>query len=134
MLENMAQVQKYVYILVSQKQISFVLFTYSMSRKKRGYIYVLKLVPTVPGNGQKAGNHERGCTSKHFRVPTLLSILQNAPLPKNTEFGSSKQTTQLSLRLLCLLCAREIKCSFCMILIRCTISRARAFDLVCLPE
>ena len=51
----MAQVQKYVYILVSQKQISFVLFTYSMSRKKRGYIYVLKLVPTVPGNGQKSG-------------------------------------------------------------------------------
>ena len=55
MLENRAQVQKYVYILVSQKQISFVLFTYSMSRKKRGYIYVLKLVPTVPGNGQKSG-------------------------------------------------------------------------------
>ena len=98
MLENMAQVQKYVYILVSQKQISFVLFTYSMSRKKRGYIYVLKLVPTVSGNGQKAGNHERGCMSKHFRVPTLLSTLQNAPLPKNTEFGSSKQATQLSPR------------------------------------
>ena len=66
--------------------------------KKRGYIYVLKLVPTVSGNGQKSGNHERGCTSKHFRVPTLLSILQNAPLPKNTESGSSKQATQLSPR------------------------------------
>ena len=52
MLENMAQVQNYAYILVSLKQISFVLFTYSMSRKKRGYIYVLKLVPTVSGNGQ----------------------------------------------------------------------------------
>jgi hypothetical protein len=38
MLENMAQVQNYAYILVSLKQISFVLFTYSMSRKKRGYI------------------------------------------------------------------------------------------------
>ena len=48
----MAQVQNYAYILVSLKQISFVLFTYSMSRKKRGYIYVLKLVPTVSGNGQ----------------------------------------------------------------------------------
>ena len=34
------------------KQISFVLFTYSMSQKKRGYIYVLKLVPTVLENGQ----------------------------------------------------------------------------------
>ena len=34
MLENMAQVQNYAYILVSLKQISFVLFTYSMSRKK----------------------------------------------------------------------------------------------------
>ena len=52
MLENMAQVQNYAYLLVSLKQISFVLFTYSMSRKKRGYIYVLKLVPTVSGNGQ----------------------------------------------------------------------------------
>jgi hypothetical protein len=30
----MAQVQNYAYILVSLKQISFVLFTYSMSRKK----------------------------------------------------------------------------------------------------
>ena len=80
----MAQVQNYAYILVSLKQISFVLFTYSMSRKKRGYIYVLKLVPTVSGNGQNEGDHERGCTSKHFRVPTLLSTLQNAPLPKNT--------------------------------------------------
>ena len=47
---------------------------------------------------KKSGNHERGCTSKHFRVPTLLSILQNAPLPKNTESGSSKQATQLSPR------------------------------------
>ena len=68
MLENMAQVQKYVYILVSQKQISFVLFTYSMSRKKRGYIYVLKLVPTVSGNGQmncapKVG-HKVKCNGK----------------------------------------------------------------------
>ena len=95
---------------------------------------VLKLVPTVLGNGQNEGNHEHGYTFKYFRVPTLLSTLQNAPLPKDTGSGSSKQTTQLSLRLLCLLCAREIKCSFCMILIRCTISRARAFDLVCLPE
>ena len=34
-------------------------------------------------------NHERGCTSKHFRVPTPLSSLQNAPLPKNTESGST---------------------------------------------
>ena len=75
MLENMTQVQNYAYILVSLKQISFVLFTYS-----------------------KAGNHERGCTSKHFRVPTPLSSLQNAPLPKNTESGSSKQATQLSPR------------------------------------
>ena len=50
------------------------------------------------GAVQKAGNHERGYTSKHFRVPTLLSTLQNAPLPKNTEFGSSKQATQLSPR------------------------------------
>ena len=80
------------------KQISFVLFTYSMSRKKRGYIYLLKIVPTVSGNGQNAENHERGYTCKHFRVPTLLSILQNAPRPKNTESGSFKQDTQLSQR------------------------------------
>ena len=33
-----------------------------------------------------------------IHVPTLLSTLQNAPLPKNTEFGSSKQATQLSPR------------------------------------
>ena len=89
MLENMAPVQNYAYILVSLKQISFVLFTYSMSRKKRGYIYVLKLVPTVSGNVKKAGNYERGCTSKHFRVPTPLSTWQSAPLPKYTESGSS---------------------------------------------
>ena len=97
-------------------------------------MHVLKLVPTVLGNGQNEGNHEHGYTFKYFRVPTLLSTLQNAPLPKDTGSGSSKQTTQISLRLLCLLCAREIKCSFCMILTRCTISRARAFDLVYLPE
>ena len=48
----MSQVQNYAYILVSLKQISFVLFTYSMSQKKRRYIYVLKLVPTVLENGQ----------------------------------------------------------------------------------
>ena len=97
-------------------------------------MHVLKFVPTVLEMGTNEGNYERGCTFKHFRVPTLLSTLQNAPLPKDTGSGSSKQTTQLNLRLLCLLCAREIKCSFCMILTRCTISRARAFDLACLPE
>ena len=48
--------------------------------------------------GTNEGNYERVCTFKHFRVPTLLSTLQNAPLPKNTEFGSSKQATQLSPR------------------------------------
>ena len=40
--------------------------------------------------GENAGNHERGYTFKHFRVPTLLSTLQNAQLPEYTEFGSSK--------------------------------------------
>ena len=92
-------------------------------------MHELKLVPTVLEIGQNDGNHERGYTFKYFRVPTLLSTLQNAPLPKYTESGSSKQTTQLSL-----LCAREIKCGFCMILTRCTINRARAFDSVCFPE
>ena len=33
-----------------------------------------------------------------IHVPTLLSTLQNAPLPINTEFGSSKQAAQLSPR------------------------------------
>ena len=42
------------------------------------------------GAHQNAGNHERGYTFKHFRVPTLLSTLQNAQLPEYTEFGSSK--------------------------------------------
>ena len=60
-------------------------------------MYVLKLVPTVLVNEEK-GNHERGCASKHFRVPTLLSALQNVSLPKYTEFGSSKQAMQLSQR------------------------------------
>ena len=51
-------------------------------------MYVLKLVPTVLVNEEK-GNHERGCASKHFRVPTLLSTLKNAPLQKYTKFGST---------------------------------------------
>lgn len=55
-------------------------------------MYVLKLVPTVLVNAhQNAGIHERGCPLKHFRVPTLLSTFQNAPLSKYTKFGSSKQ-------------------------------------------
>ena len=68
-------------------------------------MYVLKLVPTVLVNGQNAGIHERGCPLKHFRVPTLLSTLQNAPLSKYTKFGSSKQgergKPKGSLRMLC---------------------------------
>ena len=98
MLENMAQVQNYAYLLVSLKQISFVLFTYSMSRKSVGTYMYLNSYRRYREMVKKSGNHERGCTSKHFRVPTLLSILQNAPLPKNTESGSSKQATQLSPR------------------------------------
>ena len=50
------------------------------------------------GAHQNEGNYERGCTFKHFRVPTPLSTWQNAPLPKNTEFRSSKQAVQLSPR------------------------------------
>ena len=98
MLENMAQVQNYAYLLVSLKQISFVLFTYSMSRKSVGTYMYLNLYRRYREMVKKSGNHERGCMSKHFRVPTLLSTLQNAPLPKNTEFGSSKQAAQLSPR------------------------------------
>lgn len=60
-------------------------------------MYVLKLVPTVLVNEEK-GNHERGCASKHFRVPTLLSTLQKVPLQKYTKFGSPKQATQLNPR------------------------------------
>ena len=41
---------------------------------------------------------QRRCMETEIHVPTLLSTLQNAPLPKNTEFGSSKQATQLSPR------------------------------------
>ena len=89
MLENMAQVQNYAYLLVSLKQISFVLFTYSMSRKSVGTYMYLNLYRRYREMGKKTGNHERGCTSKHFRVPTPLSSLQNAPLPKNTESGST---------------------------------------------
>ena len=47
---------------------------------------------------QNEGNYERGCTFKHFRVPTPLSTWQSAPLPKYTESGSSKQAAQLSPR------------------------------------
>ena len=98
-LENMARSGAKVCIYIGKPEADLVCSLYLLYvSKKRGYIYVLKLVPTVPGNGQKAGNHERGCMSKHFRVPTLLSTLQNAPLPKNTEFGSSKQAAQLSPR------------------------------------
>ena len=49
-------------------------------------MHVLKLVPTVLGNGQNEGNHEHGYTFKYFRVPTLLSTLQNATLSKYTKF------------------------------------------------
>ena len=61
-------------------------------------MYLLKPVPTVLEMSENAGKHERGCLSKHFRVPTLLSALQNVPLLKYTEFGSSKQAMQLSQR------------------------------------
>ena len=46
MLENMTQVQKYVYIGKPEADLVCSLYLFYVS-KKRGYIYVLKVVPTV---------------------------------------------------------------------------------------
>jgi hypothetical protein len=38
-----------------------------------------------------------------------MMVINIAPLPKDTEFGSSKQAPQLSPGLLCLLCAVSLR-------------------------